>query len=139
MKRFIQFFSFIALALVFSAVSAQAQSTTKVEAEIPFDFNVGDTKFSAGTYEIRLVGSGSGTARLVLDGGDKGDVYSTVILRDGTPAGEQAKLVFAVSGDTRTLLTIKTNDAGFTVPATRKVRSATIRASVSLKKAPERS
>ena len=138
MKRFIQFFSFIALALVFSAISAQAQSTTKVEAEIPFDFNVGNTKFSAGTYEIKLVGSGSGTARLVLAGEENGDVYSTVILRDGTPVGEKAKLVFAVAGDTRTLLSITTNDAGFTLPATRKVRSATIRASVSLKRAPER-
>jgi hypothetical protein len=138
MKRFIQFFSFIALAFVFSAVSAQAQSVTKVEAEIPFDFTIGEKQLSAGTYELRLVGNAGGGTRIMMVNKDGETAHSAIILRNGDAEGQAAKLVFDVVGGTRSLAAITTSDAGFSVPSTRKSKSVTIRASVPLKRAPER-
>lgn len=138
MKRFIQFFSFLALAFVFSAVSAQAQSVTKVEAEIPFDFTIGDKNFSAGTYELRVVGSAAGSTRILMVDKDGEPAHSAIILRNGDSEGQPAKLVFDVVGDNRSLASITTNAAGFSVPSAKRSKSVTIRASVPLKRASER-
>lgn len=138
MKRFIQFFSFIALAFVFSAVSAEAQSATKVEANIPFDFTIGEKKLSAGTYELRLVGNAAGGTRILMIDKDGETAHSAIILRSSEAEGQTAKLVFDVVGGNRSLAAITTNDAGFSVPAAKKSRSVTIRASVPLKRVPER-
>lgn len=138
MKRFIQFFSFIALAFVFSTVSAQAQSVTKVEANVPFDFKIGENSFSSGTYEIRIVNSASGSARVLLTDENGDRTHSAIVLRNGESVGSRAELVFNVEGSTRTLAGITTNDAGYSLPKFRKSRSVTIRASVPLRKAAER-
>lgn len=138
MKRFIQFFSFIALAFVFSAVSAQAQSVTKVDAEIPFDFKIGDNNFSSGTYEIKVVNSTSGGARVLFRDKESNQTFTAIALRNGEPVGSRAEMVFSVDGATRSLAAITTNDAGYSLPKFGKSRSVTIRASVPLKKSSDR-
>lgn len=138
MKRFLQFFSFIAIGLVFSAVSAQAQSVTKVEAEVPFAFTIGDKTFEAGKYDLKLINNASGSTRIQLTDEDGKVMHSAIALRNGSDTNERAELVFDVNGADRVLSGITTNEAGYTLPKFKKSKSVTIRASVPLKRADER-
>jgi hypothetical protein len=54
MKRIIQICSMLALAMTFFAVSAQAQVGNRIEAKIPFNFNIGGKSYRAGDYVLRL-------------------------------------------------------------------------------------
>ena len=56
MKRFIQTCSFIGLLLVL-LVSAQAQISKTYRVEIPFDFNIGQETYRAGTYRLSFANS----------------------------------------------------------------------------------
>ena len=65
MHKLIRLFSILSFAVIFGGVAANAQSVTKVEADIPFAFSVGDTGLAAGKYEIRVTSSSAGTATKV--------------------------------------------------------------------------
>jgi hypothetical protein len=54
MKRLIQTCSFIGLLLVLM-VSAQAQVSKTYRVQIPFDFNIGQESYQAGTYQVSRV------------------------------------------------------------------------------------
>lgn len=138
MKRFLQFFSFIAIGLVFSAFSAQAQSVTKVQADVPFAFTIGDKTFEAGKYDLKVINNASGSVRVQLTDEDGKVMHSAVMLRNGSGISEKAELVFDVNGADRVLSSIKTDDAGYTLPKFKKSKSVTIRASVPLTRAEER-
>ena len=54
MKRLIQTCSFVGLLLVLM-ISAQAQISKTYRVEIPFDFNIGQESYKAGTYQVSVL------------------------------------------------------------------------------------
>lgn len=91
------YFSFVLLAaaLLFAS-TAQAQAL-HVKADIPFDFVVGNTVYSAGTYSIAPATQSSNA--LLLDGRDTRAIVMPVQCSSALPS-ETTKLVFDRMGDT---------------------------------------
>lgn len=116
MKKFIQAVSFLALAFIFGGISANAQAATKIDANVPFDFVIGDQFLSAGEYVIRIAATPSG-AKLVevkTKGGEI--VYNALAVTNGDRGDHRSELVFDRT-DGRTILTkILTEDSGYSVP-----------------------
>ena len=71
MKKLIQICSVLCLVLTFSFISAHAQTTKKIKADIPFDFNVGGNHYNAGSYTLRLADSRPGAAIYLIDSDNK--------------------------------------------------------------------
>ena len=91
-----KYFSFVLLvaALLFAS-TAQAQAL-HVKADIPFDFGVGNTVYSAGTYTIGPATQSSNA--LLLDGATRAIVLPNHCSL--TLPSESTKLVFERMGDT---------------------------------------
>jgi hypothetical protein len=66
MNKLIQALSVLILAVIFSVATASAQTVTKVQAEIPHNFNLGAATFAAGSYEMRIAKDESGGAVISL-------------------------------------------------------------------------
>jgi hypothetical protein len=82
--------------LMFAAVSANAQTGPRIEANIPFDFAAGETKLKAGDYTVKRIARNS----FLLSSADSKTrviVQATTAIeqrRDGSPA----RLVFRRHG-----------------------------------------
>ena len=114
MKKFIaSSLALISLSLVlFISISAQ-QIGTRVDANIPFDFVVGDETFSAGNYQLKFVRQ-YGSVYNVLLLNDKGRmVMNTVAIQNGSTVRGKSDLVFAVSDGGHFLEKFRTPDAGY--------------------------
>jgi hypothetical protein len=117
MKKFIQAASFLALALVFGSVAANAQSATKIDANVPFDFVIGNQYLKAGQYVIRIAGTPSGAKHVELRDKEGNIVYNALAVTNGDRGEGRSELVFDRT-DGRTVLTkILTEDVGYSVPA----------------------
>jgi uncharacterized protein (DUF58 family) len=92
LKGFTIFTLMVALAILTSVVSANAQSRVTVSASIPFEFVVGDRTLPAGEYNLRPATSGD--EALMVQNAENGNA----IVRLTEPALEskkkQARLVF---------------------------------------------
>ena len=89
----------LSLFLALAAVSAQAQSRGKIEAQIPFDFIVGDVTLPAGNYSVKLISRNNDKALLIRS--EKGRA-SAMVLTNAVEAGAEqsgSKLVFHRYGD----------------------------------------
>ena len=116
MKKFIQTISFLALALVFGGISANAQQTTKIDANVSFDFIVGDQYLTAGEYVIRVSPSPGGVKTIEVRS-KKGDVlYTGLVIPNGDTGRGRSELVFDKSNERTVLKKILTGDAGYSVP-----------------------
>jgi hypothetical protein len=116
MKKFIQSISFLALALVFGGISANAQQTTKIDANVSFDFIVGDQYLTAGEYVIRVSPSPGGVKTIEVRS-KKGDVlYTGLVMPNGDTGRGRSELVFDKSNERTVLKKILTGDAGYSVP-----------------------
>jgi hypothetical protein len=93
MKKFVRSLMFIGIVLTFGA-AANAQLNTRYAAEIPFDFQVKNQTFKAGTYKLEPVGSNSSVAAIALrgDADNTMGVIGVTRLTDGT--GDAGKLIF---------------------------------------------
>jgi hypothetical protein len=117
MKKVIQFASFLAIAFVLSAVNIYAQGITRIDADIPFDFVVGDKMFEAGKYVLRIQRQASG-ARTVDLYDNKGRVlHSAFALENGDTARGEANLGFDKIAGVNTLTKIRLDSKGYNVPA----------------------
>ncbi|MGQ0542431.1 MAG: hypothetical protein ACT4O9_11370 [Blastocatellia bacterium] len=116
MKKIIQICSFLTLALVFSAVSANAQSETKVEASIPFAFSIGDKTLPAGNYDIKVNSSSSGTVNVTFFNEDGESVLIALAVREGEVRESKPELRFDVDGERRVLANISTHTTAYSIP-----------------------
>jgi hypothetical protein len=100
MKRHLNIsLAIIMLVGVLAAAQAQTSSAQKMVANIPFTFNVGQTKLPAGKYTITVVNPSSDRKVLQIrnaDGHSSAMIQTTSELRN---AAENAKLVFHRYGD----------------------------------------
>ena len=122
MKRFIQIASFFALAFVFGGVQANAQSSTRIDANVPFDFVVVGKTLPAGEYVIRLNAAASGVRKIEVSTKDGEVVHTALVSANGDPVRGRAELLFDRSGGRTVLAKILTGNAGYTVPAAGEAR-----------------
>ena len=116
MKKFIYAISFLAIALTLGGTPVSAQSSTRIDAEIPFDFAVGGEALDAGKYVMRLRQNSSGTETLEIRDEKNRVVYEAFLLQNGDSALNTAKLVFDNVGGQRVLANIRLQNKGFAVP-----------------------
>ena len=90
-------FSFVLLAAALLFASTAQAQTLQVKANIPFDFVVGNTVYSAGTYTIGPATQSSNA--LLLDGADTRAIVMPYQCSLALPS-ETTKLVFERMGDT---------------------------------------
>lgn len=115
MKKIIQIVSFLALVFVMAGVDVQAQRTTRIDANIPYDFTVGDQQFEAGKYVMRLRRSTSGATVAELRDAQHRVVYEAFVLDSGDTGNGKANLVFDKSGSVARLSQIRTGDKGYSI------------------------
>jgi hypothetical protein len=116
MKKFIQTISFIALAFVFGGITANAQQATKIEANVPFDFIVGDQYLTAGEYVIRVSGMPSGAKHVEIRSKDGKTLYAALAIANGDTSRGRSELVFERTEGRVVLRKILTESTGYSVP-----------------------
>lgn len=115
MKKFIYTLSFIAIALTFAAASTFAQSATRIDADVPFDFAVGDEVLGAGKYVMRLRAAAGGAELLEIRNARNKVVFEILVMRNGETAVGKANLVFDRVAGHPVLAKIRLDNKGLTV------------------------
>ncbi len=116
MKKIIQIVSFLALIFVMAGSEAFAQSVTKIDANIPYDFTVGDQQFDAGKYVMRVKRMPNGASTIVeLRDSKYRVIYEGFAMENGSTGGGKANLVFDKSGSVARLTHVRTGSKGFTI------------------------
>jgi hypothetical protein len=67
MKKLIQICSVLCLVAAFSFISANAQTITKLKADVPFDFNAGGNHYKAGRYTLKISNSHNAAVIHIMD------------------------------------------------------------------------
>jgi hypothetical protein len=105
MKKLIQFFSILSLVVVFSIISAQAQTSKQYAAEIPFNFSVGQKSYQAGSYVIKVSKlRATNSISLSLEDKEKNLLQTILVRENGDVAKAEPKLIFT-SHDNQRFLT----------------------------------
>src|SRR5262245_7411230 len=114
MKRIIQICSMLVLSAAFFVVSAQAQTVNRIDAKIPFDFQIGSKTYAAGEYVIKVSRSSADVAGDQLE--DKnGKRLDSGLLAENGDSGK-SKLVFGRNeNNDRVLSKVIVDDKGFSV------------------------
>jgi hypothetical protein len=121
MKKIIQVASFLALAFVFGNVDANAQAFGKrFEANVSFDFVIGNEAFPAGKYYLRVAGDPNGPAFLEVRNAERDIVFQGIMMTNGERLTNAAQLRFDQSTGRPALALILSENAGYTVPVRSK-------------------
>lgn len=119
MKRFIQIFSFLGLALIFSAATAKAQTVNKVDAKIPFNFSVGDKKYAAGDYKLKIQSIATGGALVTIVDSEGNHLQSVLAVSNGDVSVNKAELRFDKQNGQRSLVGISLPNSGLQIGGSR--------------------
>jgi len=105
-----------------AGVSTQAQTLGSYDAEIPFDFTIGDTAYEAGDYIIRVKSPNYLATVLEVSSAEGLELQSTAITKNGDRSkNDQARLVFDREGDHYSLRQIVAPGFGFSTLKTREL------------------
>lgn len=115
MKRIIQVCSMLVLSIAFLTVAAQAQANSRIEAKIPFDFNVGDKTYVAGDYVLKLQRVSMTVVALSLEDKFGNQLQSVSMASNGDSADGQARLIFDRESNERYLSRVLTSEKGFSL------------------------
>lgn len=116
MRKFIQTVSFLGLALILGGLSANAQSsTTKLDADVPFDFVVGNKTFSSGKYVLRISKAPTGVQLLDVRNAEGEILYLGLLSTNGERNPNAAELKFDRTSGQAVLARIVTADGGYSV------------------------
>ena|SRR5215203_2529670 len=116
MKKFIQIASFLAIVFVMAGSDVYAQNTTKIDAQIPFDFAIGDQTFEAGKYIMRLRKNPTGVETVELRDANNRVVYEAFAMQNGDTGNGKAQLIFDRDGTIAKLSKVQTGLKGFNMP-----------------------
>jgi hypothetical protein len=98
-KKIYSAFAMLSLCLMLTVVSVQAQTGSKITVTVPFDFQVGTQKLSAGAYTVQQVSQNS-MLITSADGQARTLVSTPRMAGAGTTAKDaKEKLVFKKYGD----------------------------------------
>lgn len=103
MKKIIQVLSVLSLLVVFSCVSAKAQTVEQFAAKIPFNFNIGQKSFEAGDYVIKVAKHPAGAITLSLEDSERNNLQTVLVQRNGDVGKDKPQLIFARSVNRRYL------------------------------------
>lgn|SRR5690606_23876395 len=127
MKKVIQIVSFLALVFAIAGVEASAQSSIKIDATIPYDFQVGDEQFEAGKYVMRVRRMTNGAGDLIeLRDSRHRVVWESFALENGKTGSGKANLVFDKSGSIAKLTEIRTGERGYSISTDKTERGLDI-------------
>lgn len=122
MKKIFKLTSLLAVALFAGAVATSAQTVTKMEAEIAFDFAVGGKTLDAGKYEVRVARNTAGGASVFILNDEGKVVQSVFATYTGDIANSQAELVFTRQQGRWALAKVNMLESGIAVPKGARVR-----------------
>jgi hypothetical protein len=94
MKKFIQLSLLAAAAIIFSTFSANAQTVTKIDTKIPFDFSLGGRTYQAGDYHLAVITTLSGHANLTIRDNNGNSLDRVIVNRSGEKRSGEPELVF---------------------------------------------
>ena len=116
MKKIIQTISFIALAFLFGGITANAQQATRIDANVPFDFIIGNRYLTEGEYVIRVTGLPGGAKQLEVRSAKGEILYNALAVSNGDTGRGRSELVFERTDGRVVLTKILTDNAGYSVP-----------------------
>lgn len=116
MKKIIQIVSFLALILVLAGADVQAQNSTRIEADVPFDFVIGDRSFAAGKYVMRIRRVPSGADLFEVRDAKNRIVYEAFGLSNGETGDGKAHFIFNREEGVAKLSKVATGVKGITIP-----------------------
>lgn len=123
MKKAIRITFLAASVLLFGGMAANAQGPTRIEANVPFDFVVGNQYFSAGEYVIQILGNRSGSRPVRISWKDGEILYTTFAMDGGDRAASGSTLTFDRTNGLAVLKRITTDNDGFSLPTPDILRS----------------
>jgi len=113
MRAIIRTFLVLSLTLVFGASISHAQGMgVRIEADIPFDFSIGDKSFSAGKYDLAVFRI-NGTVHSVQLRDDSGKLLLTTTAIQNGSTMRKSDMLFATVDAQHYLDKIRTPDCGF--------------------------
>ncbi len=115
MKKVIQVFSILSLVVVFSIVSAQAQTVKQYAAEIPYGFNIGEKSYEAGGYVIKISKISGSIMSLTLEDTEKNELQTILVRENGNVAKRKPKLVFTTYDNHRFLTGMSMQERGLSI------------------------
>ena len=113
MRAIIRSFLVLSLTLVFGASISYAQAGTRIEADIPFDFTIGDKTFAAGKYDLSLFRLYGSVHSVRLRDAEGRLILNTVAIQNGSTVPNKSDMVFSIVEDQHLLDKIRTPDSGF--------------------------
>ena len=113
MRAIIRTFLVLSLTLVFGASISYAQAGTRIEANIPFDFTIGDKTFAAGKYDLSLFRLYGSVHSVTLRDNTGKLILNTTAIQNGSNARNKSDMLFAIVEDEHFLDKIRTPDCGF--------------------------
>lgn len=122
MKKLFQFFTVLTLVLTFSVISAFADSVKEFNANIPFQFNVGQKSYPAGDYVIKVKKLASGASAVSFEDKEGNLLENVIVTINGDVAKEAPQLIFNRYENQRFLAKILTPEKGFTLPESKVER-----------------
>jgi hypothetical protein len=123
-KRIIQLFSVLILAAAFTAAPAQAQNSSRIDANIPFDFNIGNKSYPAGDYVIKISKSATDVTQFLLEDKEGKRLDNVLLSENGdTPRGE-SRLIFENRDNQHFLSKVLLDDRGFSLLRTGNKKEA---------------
>jgi hypothetical protein len=124
MKKLIQVFSFLSLVVVFSIVSANAQTVKQYAAEIPFDFSIDQKSYQAGSYVIKVSKFSQSSIALSLEDKENHVLQTIFVRENGDIAKNEPRLSFTVRDNQRFLTKVAMQDMGLTIPVNERQDAA---------------
>ncbi len=114
MKTIIKALLVLSITVVFGATFSFSQtSATRVEAEIPFDFAIGEKRFPAGNYSLSVIRR-NGVVHSVYLRDDRGKmICNTVAVQNGSTTWNRSVMVFADTGNGKQLEKLTTPEFGY--------------------------
>ena len=119
MKIIIKALLVLSISVVFGGASAYAQAGTRVQAEIPFQFAIGDEVFPAGSYSMSVIRRSEVVHAVQLRDESGKLIYNTLAVQNGSTRDRDSKMVFSVLDDVRQLEKLTTADYAFIFARTR--------------------
>ena len=109
--------SLIVLAIILTVVSAQAQSLRRYQAQIPFDFKIGNKAYKAGNYIISVRKPIEAGTNLTVENSKTHNLRQMFVSKNGSRSlVDKTILMFDRYGDIYILRQMVSTDFGLTAP-----------------------
>jgi hypothetical protein len=107
----------LVLAVTFTAVSANAQTddTKRIDAKVPFEFQVGQKSYPAGNYVMKISQSATNVVTLSLQDNEGNQLENVLLAANGDVSKNDYQLIFALKDKKHVLSKVLTDRSGFSL------------------------